>query len=527
MVEPLPLAKEPIAVVEVGSSAIRMVIAEIGPKLSIRLLENLQKPVSFGKDVFTTGRLSHASIRQGIEILDNFTSVMESYGTKRVQAIATSAVREAANKDNFIDQIFVRTGVDVEVIEGAEENRLDLIAVESALAGRFDFDKKNCLIMEVGTGSTEIILTTKGEVALTRTLLIGPLRLPDQAVAGKTDAAALLRLLKRRIHAFAEEFNRESNLSEVNAFIAMGASMRFICRQVQEKPDEVLATISTKDFNEALKALSKMPADEISDKYGMPYADAESLYASLLIYSNFLAETKAESILVPMVSIRDGLLLELAQLVSGYKRTDLSRQVIHSARNLAKKYKADEAHASAVTHMSLKLFDLLYEDHGLGSRERLLMEIAAILHDIGSFISPSSHHKHGFYLISAAEIFGLRKIDKDVVANIVRYHRRSAPKPTHIPYISLPKPDRAVVSKLAAILRVAEALDASHQQKCRDFTLERNEDEITLWVPESVGDISLERQSLLRKNDMMTDSLGLMIQIKQGNRAAVPAGRPA
>ena len=263
-----------------------------------------------------------------------------------------------------------------------------------------------------------------------------------------------------------------------------------------------------------------MPADEISDKYGMPYADAESLYASLLIYSNFLAETKAESILVPMVSIRDGLLLELAQLVSGYKRTDLSRQVIHSARSLAKKYNADETHASAVSHISLKLFDLLYEDHGLGSRERLLMEIAAILHDIGSFISPSSHHKHGFYLISAAEIFGVRKIDKDVVANIVRYHRRSPPKPTHIPYISLPKPDRAVVSKLAAILRVAEALDASHQQKCRDFTLERDEDEVILWVPESVGDISLERQSLLRKNDMMTDSLGLIIQIKQGSRGA-------
>src|SRR5579863_4887443 len=131
---------EPIAVIEVGSSAIRMVIAEVGMKLAIRTLENLQKPVSFGKDVFTSGRLSHASIRQGIEILDNFSAVMESYGVRRVQAIATSAVREASNKDNFIDQVFVRTGIDVEIIEGAEENRLDLIAVESALQGRFEFD---------------------------------------------------------------------------------------------------------------------------------------------------------------------------------------------------------------------------------------------------------------------------------------------------------------------------------------------------------------------------------------------------
>jgi len=514
---------EPIAVIEVGSSAVRMVIAEVGPKLAIRTLENLQKSVSFGKDVFTTGRLSHASIRQGIEILDNFTSVMESYGVKRVQAIATSAVREAANKDNFIDQVFVRTGIDVEVIEGAEENRLELIAVETALAGRFDFDKKNCLIIEVGTGSTEIILTTRGEVALTRTLLIGPLRLPDQAAAGKMDPPALQRLLKRRIHVFAEEFSREYNLAEVNAFIAMGASMRFVCRHFQEKAEDTLSTLPIKDFNDALKLLAKMPAEEISDKYGLPYSDAESLYASLLIYANFLAEIKTDALLIPMVSIRDGLLSELAQLVSGYKRTDLSRQVIHSARNLAKKYKADDTHASAVSHMALKLFDALAEDHGLGPRERLLLDIAAILHDIGAFISPSSHHKHGFYLICAADIFGLRKIDKDMVANIVRYHRRSPPKPTHIPYISLPKPERAVVSKLSALLRVAESLDASHQQKCRDFTMERKGDEITLWVPETVGDISLERQSLIRKNDMLTDVLGLVIQIKQGVPAAARA----
>ena len=162
-----------------------MVIAEIGPKLSIKPLENLQKPIAFGKDVFNSGRLSHASIRESIDILDNFESVLESYGVKRVQAIATSAVREAANRDNFLDQVFVRTGIDVEVVEGAEENRLDLIAVENALQGRFDFDKKNCLIMEVGTGSTEIILTNKGEVSLTRTLLIGPLRLPDQSIRGQ------------------------------------------------------------------------------------------------------------------------------------------------------------------------------------------------------------------------------------------------------------------------------------------------------------------------------------------------------
>ena len=171
--------------------------------------------------------------------------------------------------------------------------------------------------------------------------------------------------------------------------------------------------------------------------------------------------------------------------------------------------------------MSLKLFDALKDEHGLGPRERLLLEVSSLLHDIGIFISPSSHHKHGFYLINAAEIFGLRKTDKDIVANVVRYHRRSLPKPTHVPYMSLPRPDRAVVSKLAAILRIAEALDASHQQKLKDFTLERYRDTYTVWVPEESGDIAMERQSLAKKSDLFADVFGATILLKQG--APVPA----
>jgi exopolyphosphatase/guanosine-5'-triphosphate,3'-diphosphate pyrophosphatase len=223
-----------------------------------------------------------------------------------------------------------------------------------------------------------------------------------------------------------------------------------------------------------------------------------------------------------MVSIRDGLLLEMGQLMSGNKRTDLSRQVIRSARSLGKKYNYDEVHAQTVTAIALKLFDAFREEHGLGPRERLLLEVAGLLHDIGSFISATGHHKHSAYLIHAAEIFGLRKVDKDIVANVTRYHRRSQPKLTHPGYMSLSRLDRAVVSKLAALLRIGEALDASHQQKCREFTIEYKSPNCSIWVPEEVGDISMERQSLSRKNDMMADILGITVSLKQG----VPAGVP-
>ncbi len=510
------LPKQTVAVIDIGSSAIRMVIAEVDSKAGIHYLENLQKPIAFGKEVFTSGRISHATIKEGIEILKNYKQMIETYGVKTVQVVATSAVREAANTDNFVDQVFVRTGFDVEVLDGAEENRLDLIAVEHALHDKFDFEKKNCLIVEVGSGSTEMIILNHGEVELTRVLSLGTSRLPEQVIAGKTETAQMQRILKRNIHEIVEYAGREYNLAELDSFIALGGEMRFTAKQLTEKAEHDFVVVENKPFLNFVASLVKLTPEEIVKKFGIPYESAETLYASLLCYAYFLGETKAENIIVPMVSIRDGLLLEMAQMLSGYKRTDVSKQVISSARRLGKKYKYDEPHASCVAALSVKLFDSLKEDHGLGSRERLLLEVSAILHDIGMYISPASHHKHSSYLIDAAEIFGLRKSDKGMVSSIVRYHRRSTPQLVHEPYMSLPKTDRAVVSKLAAILRVGDALDKSHQQRIRNFTFERNQDAWTLWVPEETGDITLERDALAKKGTMFNEIFGASLIVKQG-----------
>lgn len=508
--------KQTIATIDIGSSAIRMVIAEVGAKTEVRQLENLHKPVQLGKDVFTEGRISNSTIRDCISILKNFKDVLDSYGVKHLHVVATSAVREAANRDIFIDQVFVRTGIDVEIIEGAEQNRLDLVAVEQALEGSFDLSKHSSLIIEVSSGSTEMVILNKGEVELTRTLTIGSIRLPEQAIAGKTKSDVMQRVLKRSIHNIAEHAGKEYNLGSIDTFIALGGDMRFASRQIIGKESERFSVIEKKSFLKFLDSIAKMSPDEISRHFGIAYTDAETLYPTLLFYANFLGETQAEQILVPVTSVRDALLLELAQLFSGYKRTDLSRQVINSARSLGRKYMYDSSHALCVAQLALKLFEPLQEEHGLGSRERLLLEVAAVLHDIGMYIAATSHHKHSSYLVDAAEIFGLRKIDKDIISLVVRYHRRSIPKPTHVSYMSLPKNDRAKASKLAAILRVADALDRSHQQKIRSFTLLKRHNAFELWVPEEIGDISIERDGLIKKGTMFSDVFGAPVVLKQG-----------
>ncbi|MBI3316728.1 MAG: HD domain-containing protein [Candidatus Omnitrophica bacterium] len=514
--ETLTPQKQMAAVIDIGSSALRMMIAEIGPKSEIRYIENLQKPVPLGKDVFTTGRISATTIRESIEVLKNYRSLIDGYSIHKIHAIATSAVRDAANRENFIDQVFVRTNLDVEVLEGAEENRLELIAVEHGLGESFDFTKKNCLIVEVGSGSTEIIIMKKGEVELTRTLSIGSIRLPEHSGSSKMDSSAIQKHLKRNIHEIAQNTARECSLGDIDTFIALGADMRFVARQLLETIESGYIEFDQKRYLNFIGQLAKMSTEEIAEKYALVYSEAEAFYPALLFYAYFLGETAADKIIVPMVSIRDGILIELAQMLSGYKRTDVSKQVISSAKRLAKKYNYDEPHAAITASLAVKLFDLLKEDHGLGSKERLLLEVAAYLHDIGMYISPTSHHKHSSYLVDAAELFGLRKSDKNIVSNVIRYHRRSTPQASHTAYMSLPRQDRSIVSKLAAILRVADSLDKSHQQKIRNFTFERTSQGIALWVTDDVGDISLERDVLSKKGMMFQEVFGASIVLKQG-----------
>ncbi len=505
-----------VGVIDIGSSAIRMVIAEVGPKHEIRVIENLQKPVAFGKDVFNSASISRQVMREGMTVLKNFKTVLDSYGIKKVHAIATSAIRDATNRDNFIDQVFVRTGIDIEVIEGTEENRLELTAVEHALGGKHDYDKKNCLIIEVSSGSTEMIILNQGEVQLTRTLSIGSVRLPDQAVAGKTASTVMQKVLKRSIHEIAEYAAREHRLDEIDTFIALGSEMRFVARQFANPLPEDFVTIGKKEFLDLVTAVSKLTPEDVAAKYGVPYAEAETLLPALLFYANFLGETKAEQVIIPMVSIREGLLLELAQMFSGYKRTDVSKQVISSARRLGKKYQYNEQHALCAASLAVKLFDLLKLEHGLGTRERLLLEVAAVLHGIGMYISSNSYHKHSSYLVEAAEIFGLRKTDKNIVSNLVRYHRGAHPQETHELYAALSRPDRSIVSKLASLLRVACALDKSHQQKIRNFTLENTEDNYVIWVGEDLGDITQERDSVAKRGILFSEVFGTGITLKQG-----------
>jgi exopolyphosphatase/guanosine-5'-triphosphate,3'-diphosphate pyrophosphatase len=274
--------------------------------------------------------------------------------------------------------------------------------------------------------------------------------------------------------------------------------------------------ITKKDFTKFCTDISRYDPDELVKRYSISYAQAETLVPALIGYRNLIDRTKAERIHVLSVSIRDGILLDMARREFGAGLESFERQILTSARALAAKYHCNENHIEQVRMIALSLFDQLQSEHGLERSERLFLEVAALVHDVGSFISPRAHHKHSYYIISSSEVFGLSRSDLNLIANIARYHRKSAPTQSHIPYTSLDRESRVIVSKLAAILRVADALDQDYSRKVKKVKIVPEvEDGRYVLEVEAEGDLVIETLALDRKSDLFKAIYGKPVALRQ------------
>jgi exopolyphosphatase/guanosine-5'-triphosphate,3'-diphosphate pyrophosphatase len=513
-----PSESRPVAVIDIGSSAIRIAVAEITGPGSWRDLDRAEQPVSLGQEVFQDGRISRDSIRQSIRTLNGFRELLECWqvADENVRVIATSALREARNRDTFIDRVALRTGFKVRVIEGIEANHLAYLAVSAALrSGWRQFGRANSIILEVGGGSTEIMLLQRGDMLAAHTLSIGTVRI-DQQVRSTIGSRAYLADFMREIHAAAFELlNAEMPMARLRHFIAIGGDARLVAAHIGTPASEHHSVVDRQAFIDFVAEIERLDIDQIVRRLDISYGDAEALLPALLVYQGFLEETSAKTLLVPDVSIREGLLIDMS-LGSDERRVrrELRNQVIASAMNVGRKYHFGERHGTHVAAVCMQLFDALMDEHGLGKHERLLLEVAAILHEIGQFVNQSGHHKHSQYLVANSEIFGLGADDIDIVSNVVRYHRKALPMPSHPTFARLAHEQRLVVLKLSAILRVADALDRSHAARIKDFTVELDEDEMIIHCSVD-GDISVERFSMERKANLFEQVFGVRVVVSR------------
>jgi exopolyphosphatase/guanosine-5'-triphosphate,3'-diphosphate pyrophosphatase len=502
-----PAGSRPVAVIDIGASAVRLVIAELVAGDAPRELEEASRAVPLGRDTFSSGRIHAGTIEAAIRALSGFRRLMDQYRVGAYRAVATSAVREAINADTFLDRIRVRTGLDVEVIDGAEESRLTYLGVREHLGTHASFLEGIALLVEVGGGSAEVTLLDRGQPSASGVYPLGAIRMRQSLGSWRGSHDQRVRLLTRHIANVLGDIREEIPLGTATHVIALGSDVRFVAAQVPDAVSGSPAEITRDAFIAFCQRLEGLDQESLVDRYRLAPVDAETLVPALLVYRGLLAETAATVVTVPDVSLRDGLFVDLGRADRDAELTDFSRQVLASAAALGLKYRVDGDHARQVARLATCLFDDLREEHGLSDRDRLLLEVAALLHDVGNFVSLRGHHKHSQYLLSASQIFGLSADDHALVGNIARYHRRGVPQKSHLPYMALDREERVRVNKMAALLRVANALDAEHMQKVADARVRRDEDPWVLEV-EGAGDLTMERLAVGSRADLFAQVFG-------------------
>ena len=503
-----------VAAIDVGANAVRMVIAEVLPDGQIEVIERLQRATRLGQDAFRRGRLGAASMRVALAILRDFHEVLKLYKVEQLRAVATSAAREASNSDTFLDRIYLATGLKVEVIGTPEESRLTVSAVRQALGHALNVTQGETLIADVGGGSTLLTLLRDGEIVTSQGLRLGSVRLHEVLAENDDSPEQTAEVLRYQVSTMLGALQNSMPLGNVESFIAVGGDARFAVRQIGQPTDSPeLQRIDPREFDKLVARCEQWTPEELAKRFSVPFAEAETINPALLVYQNLFHLTKAPQIIVSSVTMRDGLLLELANRVTGKEDRALVAGVIHSATAIARKYHVDLEHAQTVADVALRLFDEIRPDHGLGPRHRLLLHVAALLHEVGGYVSNRSHHKHSYYLIANSEIFGLNREETILAAHVARYHRRSGPQPSHAEYMSLPRESRVTVSKLAAILRVADALSRGHVHAPCNLQFERQGDDLIICVP-NVTELLLEQRAVHAKADLFEDIYGMKVRLE-------------
>jgi exopolyphosphatase/guanosine-5'-triphosphate,3'-diphosphate pyrophosphatase len=515
MTEPQQTATGRVAaVLDMGASAVRLVIGEISADRRIRVFEEATRGVLLGRDTFSKGIILPRTADAVFAALDGFRHIMDGFGVGQVRAVATSAVREARNGDLFLDRVRAKSGIKFEIINEAEEARLLYLAIRESLKRHPAMKGAWTLLSEVGGGSTSLTLLRHGQPVRSGVYALGAVRFRQRLELPRFAHELQVALLKRAIANIIDEIRVELPLHKVTQLVVVGGDIRMAAAHIlaqegasnaREIPREALLAFSDE--------IEKYDDETLVSRFKLPAVEADTLMPSLLVYSKLLSETTARRVIVSDASLRLGVLLDLAEPEAQIAAADFEHQVLASAEALGHRFRFDKTHGRHVATLATRLFDELRDEHRLGDRERLLLQTAALLHDVGIYVSLRSHHKHSLYLLAASQIFGLSSDETAIVANIARYHRGNLPQRSHLPYLELDQQERLLVSKLAALLRVANALDAEHLQKVREIRLVRGG---KAWILEltGTGDITMEQISTTARTDLFAEVFGRDLVIR-------------
>ncbi|MCG6963412.1 MAG: Ppx/GppA family phosphatase [Acidobacteria bacterium] len=504
-----------VAAVDAGSNAIRFVVAEFASTRAYTVLEQERAPVRLGHGVFLNGRLSESAMDEAVSAFARFAGRMKELEVSCYRAVATSAVREARNGELLLSRVREEAGLELEAISGSDEARLVHLAVRSVvpLAG------KEWILADLGGGSVEVSLVDDAGILWCESHTMGSVRLLEELSGAAEEPGRFRRLLEEYTSTL--RLPSAAQYVQPAGFIATGGNIEALARLagVNEAPGRA-AVLPLDMLRTVIGTLARLSFRQRVEELGLREDRADVILPAAMVYERLAELAGAKEILVPFVGIKEGVLLDAAEaLTTRAAREDRQMHELRTAcLALGRRYMFDESHALQVCRLALSLYDQLAAVHGMGEEERRILAAAALLHDIGAYISYKKHHKHSQYLIAHSELPGLPPHGIDLVANVARYHRKGEPADHHQEFTVLNAEDQERVTKLAAILRLADALDREHSEHVTEVRAEVDRDTLHLWL-QGEGDLLLEKWALERKSQLFRKAFRLSVKVRNGVRS--------
>ena len=508
-----------LAAIDAGSNAIRLVIARATSPDHLQILDSERAAVRLGHNAFTRRILDEDTIARAARAFREFRGRMDRHHVSAYRAVATAAAREARNYRRLMERIRRKSGLEVEVISSEEEARLVCLAVHWALGDQI----QPRVIFDLGGGSLELSFFQRGILEHRVALPLGTIRLMETyAIKGAIDEDNAGRLRHHVLSLLRSALPSPPKLSRAIA-VGCGGNAEALVRLAAGPMLGRIPTLNVRLLRDQTWRLLGLDIPGRMRMFRVREDRAEVMAIAAIVITTLAKWLDLRSLLIPGVGVREGVLLELvaAQYFGGAtseEEKDKAEELLAGIRWFAWRHDYNAQHASQVAQLALSLFDQLRPLHEMGPELRLVLEMAALLHDIGHFVNRKSHHRHGEYLIRNGELPGLRGWRCDMVAALVRYHNcKSEPQLEHAPYAALDGQRRRQVRILTSLLRIAEKLESEHAQRVAGVDVQIAGHKAIFQI-RAVDGLRLDLAGLERKAELFENEFHLKAEFRRAQR---------
>lgn len=512
----MPPASRVLAAIDVGTNSFHLIVARVHDDGRFEVLTREKDMVRLGEGAGDMSQLSPDAMDRAVAALSRMAELAASHDA-HVRAVATSAVREADNAEVFLARVRDATGIDIDVISGVEEARLIHLGALQAL----DVYERRLLLVDIGGGSTEVVIGHRGVEEVARSFKLGAVRLTARFFPGGSQHPASVSACRATVQSALAVIERDVRSAGFDVAVASSGTAEAVARMVHarrggERPRTFNGfRWSVTELDEVIETLVTTPSATARRKIpGLDAARADIILAGALILQGVARTFGVGEFTFSDFALREGVLLDTMQRLTGADAAPLRDVARRSVRQLAQRCDDDPSHSAHVATLATSLFDQTSALHGLDIAWRQLLEAAALLANVGLVISHSRHHLHSYYVIRNSELVGFTDHEIELIALVARYHRKSTPKTSHPEFARLSATDQEGVRRVAGLLRLAIGLDRRHDRRVASVSvrLQRGVVEIGL-TPQGAGDVDLEMYAAQERSDLLASELGKRIRV--------------